>query len=326
MEWRGDGDDAMRLLMDELDQADNMSVSREGEGCRITVKSDSGTGSMLFYEVMPGVILTYNDFHMAECYSGFSRSSDYLSVNHCREGRLEQLMPGGTYSYTSAGDLKLDDISHHAGNYVFPVEHYHGISIGFDVAACSDGVREALGDQAPDVSELRRRFCRGGSPYVLHDFTEAEEVFAGLYHVRPAIRRPFARLRALELLLLLSQLEYDESCHAVEYFTRAQVQKVKEARRIMVADLMSIHTVGELAACVGMPTTAFKACFKGVFGLPPYAYLRSYRMERAAALLRSGKLSVAAIGAQVGYDSPSKFTAAFKAVMGLTPTSYRRGQ
>lgn len=317
--------DMVEVMLFELGQDPSMRVSPEAGGWRVSVTSDTGEGSMLFYEIMPGVTLTYNDFHMAECYSGFSYGSDYLSVNHCREGRLEQLMPGGSYSYTSAGDLKLDDISHHAGSYVFPVEHYHGISLGFDAALCAKGVQEALGQDAPSVSELRRRFCQGGRPYVLHRFPEAEEIFAGLYAVRPSIRRPFARLRALELLLLLSQLERDETCQALEYFTRSQVEKVKEARRLMVADLMSVHTVDELARTVGMPPTAFKACFKGVFGLPPFAYLRSYRMERAVEMLRHESCSVAEIGIRVGYDSPSKFTAAFKAVRGMTPTQYRNG-
>ncbi|MFR1637761.1 MAG: helix-turn-helix domain-containing protein [Eggerthellaceae bacterium] len=47
-------------------------------------------------------------------------------------------------------------------------------------------------------------------------------------------------------------------------------------------------------------------------------------MERAAALLRETDLRVADIGLAVGYDSPSKFTAAFKAVIGQTPTVHRR--
>ena len=61
-----------------------------------------------------------------------------------------------------------------------------------------------------------------------------------------------------------------------------------------------------------------------MYGLPPYAYLRTFRMERAAALLRETDLRVADIGLAVGYDSPSKFTAAFKAVIGQTPTVHRR--
>ena len=47
-------------------------------------------------------------------------------------------------------------------------------------------------------------------------------------------------------------------------------------------------------------------------------------LEKAAALLRETDMSVAEIAGQVGYESQSKFTAAFKEQFGLLPTAYRR--
>ena len=47
-------------------------------------------------------------------------------------------------------------------------------------------------------------------------------------------------------------------------------------------------------------------------------------MNQAAVLLKSGQsLSVAEIAGRVGYDSPSKFAAAFRKVMKKSPTEYR---
>ena len=42
-------------------------------------------------------------------------------------------------------------------------------------------------------------------------------------------------------------------------------------------------------------------------------------------LLRETDLTMAEIARQVGYESQSKFTAAFKEQYGLLPTAYRRG-
>ena len=47
-------------------------------------------------------------------------------------------------------------------------------------------------------------------------------------------------------------------------------------------------------------------------------------MERAAELLTETGLTIADIARQVGYDSQSKFTAAFKSQYGLLPKEYRR--
>ena len=47
-------------------------------------------------------------------------------------------------------------------------------------------------------------------------------------------------------------------------------------------------------------------------------------MDSAAQLLRESEIRVADIGAAAGYDSPSKFSAAFKSVWGVCPADYRR--
>ena len=74
-----------------------------------------------------------------------------------------------------------------------------------------------------------------------------------------------------------------------------------------------------------MVLTPMKNCFKSVYGSPIFTYMRNYRMNYAAALLKSDKsLKVAEIAGLVGYDSPSKFTAAFHQTMGKTPLEYRK--
>ena len=75
-----------------------------------------------------------------------------------------------------------------------------------------------------------------------------------------------------------------------------------------------------------IPLTTMKACFKSVYGSPVNTYMRALRMDRAALLLRKEpEASVTEIAGAVGYDSSSKFAAAFRAVKGQTPLEYRRG-
>ena len=74
-----------------------------------------------------------------------------------------------------------------------------------------------------------------------------------------------------------------------------------------------------------IPLTTMKQCFKAVFGAPIGSYLTQYRMNRAAVFLRTKReMSVAEIAGRVGYDSQSKFAAAFRRQMGMTPGEYRR--
>ena len=85
------------------------------------------------------------------------------------------------------------------------------------------------------------------------------------------------------------------------------------------------YTLEELAERFDIALTPLKNCFKSVYGSPIFTYMRLYRMNYAAALLKSSKnLKVAEIAGAVGYDSPSKFAAAFKQTMGKTPLEYRK--
>ncbi|MFF3849086.1 helix-turn-helix transcriptional regulator [Streptomyces sp. NPDC002328] len=63
--------------------------------------------------------------------------------------------------------------------------------------------------------------------------------------------------------------------------------------------------------------------FRLAYGESPYAYLTRRRIERAAALLRHGGLSVADIRLAVGCPSPGIFSARFTELVGMPPGACR---
>lgn len=109
------------------------------------------------------------------------------------------------------------------------------------------------------------------------------------------------------------------------YFYKSQVEKVKAIRQFLMEHVAESFTQEELSARFDIPMTAMKACFRSVYGAAIGAWLLRYRMSLAAELLLSRReLSVAEVGGRVGYDNPGKFTEAFKRVMHLTPSQYRK--
>ncbi len=82
-------------------------------------------------------------------------------------------------------------------------------------------------------------------------------------------------------------------------------------------------TVEDLAAAAGLSRAHFSRMFARTFGESPAAYLRSRRLERAAALLRYTDRSVVDICVMVGLQSVGTFTTSFTRVYGMPPAAYR---
>ena len=76
-----------------------------------------------------------------------------------------------------------------------------------------------------------------------------------------------------------------------------------------------------------MPSASLRKVFKAVYGAPVYQYVKRYKMKAAAELLISeNNLNIAEIAQRLGYDNASKFSSAFRDIMGVTPQHYRNRQ
>jgi AraC family transcriptional regulator, alkane utilization regulator len=84
-------------------------------------------------------------------------------------------------------------------------------------------------------------------------------------------------------------------------------------------------TVDELAREAGSSRTVLAERFHAVLGQAPIEYITCWRMQLAAERIRNGGGSLAAIAADVGYDSEAAFNRAFKRVTGVTPGRWRDG-
>jgi AraC family transcriptional regulator len=83
-------------------------------------------------------------------------------------------------------------------------------------------------------------------------------------------------------------------------------------------------SLSKLAEIAGLSPFHFARAFKESFGLPPYRYLSSRRIDKAKELLAQPDMSVTQIGVQLGFSETSSFSTAFHKHTGSTPTAFRR--
>lgn len=79
--------------------------------------------------------------------------------------------------------------------------------------------------------------------------------------------------------------------------------------------------VAQLAAAVQMDPSTFGRALRAATGLPPYAFLTRRRMQWARGALAQG-CSVTEVALVSGYANPSKFSAAFRRVVGCSPSTW----
>lgn len=99
--------------------------------------------------------------------------------------------------------------------------------------------------------------------------------------------------------------------------------KISRAIEAMHRDVASQWTVEALASEAAMSRSRFAARFQELVGCGPLTYLAEWRLQKACALLREGKVPVQEVAARIGYQSPAAFTRAFANMFGESPTSFR---
>lgn len=97
--------------------------------------------------------------------------------------------------------------------------------------------------------------------------------------------------------------------------------KLEETLRLNLAHQW---TVDEMAALVGLGTTAFTEKVKNYTGFSPLSYLINIRISEAIKLLNRFDVNVTDIALQTGFYSSQHFSTTFKKLTGYTPSQFRK--
>ncbi|MFG3292847.1 helix-turn-helix domain-containing protein [Streptomyces sp. NPDC048179] len=87
-------------------------------------------------------------------------------------------------------------------------------------------------------------------------------------------------------------------------------------------ELTAPPSLSDLATDLGLSRYQLLRAFRTTMGVPPYAWLAQYRVDRARGLLEAG-LRPAEVATLVGFADQAHLTRWFRRVLGVTPAAYR---
>jgi AraC-like DNA-binding protein len=233
---------------------------------------------------------------------------------------------------------------------VFPHGDAHVMSSGRGVRVSSDVYSTApapypftvhVGDQGPWVTSFvcgflgcdrrpfnpllaalpRRMHMRGMSNAALGGFTRqlTEESRLG----RAGADTVLTRLAEVMFIEVLRRYLEELPPGQTGWLAGLRDEVVGRALRLLHGQPGRPWTLADLAREAASSRSSLAKRFAELVGQPPMQYLTQWRMQVAANLLAQSGAKVAAIGAEVGYDSEAAFSRAFKKATGLAPGAWR---
>ena len=81
-----------------------------------------------------------------------------------------------------------------------------------------------------------------------------------------------------------------------------------------------------LTSEIGISRTKLFSKLKSITGLTPADFILTFRLKKAAVLLRENpELNISEIADRLGFSSPRQFSRFFKEKYGIIPQAYRKG-
>lgn len=283
-----------------------------------------GAVDVLYYALMPGVVLLDIDLRRTELPAFNPMGSSMFIVNWCAQGRCEVDFGERGSAVVDAQTLCLSSTV--ACSFAYPTGRYRGFELFVDldqIAAGSWAFLELLGIGRPVMQErlLKRE-------KLLSVKTEGE-LSDAVVHMEAELASSDPRLAQLvldtyQLLYLLATLDLDTLTVAGSYLQRGQRDMARAVHHYLQHRMSPVANLAPLAQELGVSEASLRNYFGRVYGTSPAAFARARALERAEQLLSQTDSSVADIATACGYANPSKFASAFARAYGATPLEYRR--
>lgn len=287
---------------------------------------NNGKAEIKHYPVFPGADLYINDISGYDLVQGYTEPPEAVEINFCTAGKYELFCGDSTRIILQDGDFSVNITNpsvKEGRGCRFPTGNYKGVELLIYPEQAEKWCRENLPAFSVSFSEiisqtLENKWVRFGKASL-----QCEHISRELYAVNSHSSLMWIQLKVLELMMVLT------TC------TEKQMQEYIPTDRVQLARHLRDHIIGlepgefsleRIAHEHKLSVSQMQRIFKSVYQQSIYHYFKQYRLEAAAEVLQNTNISVEEIALSAGYQSTSKFAAAFKTQFGITPLTFRHSK
>lgn len=276
------------------------------------------------FSLYPGIDLRYVEVK-SDFFSMEQSPMEYvLQINYCKSGQIAWKMENGNCIYLNPGDFSIHTKNiYKSSSVTFPTGQYSGLTIYIDLQKTAYNPPELLEDAENFNETLHKKFCHNDTISFFAGNEQTENIFSYFYHQPSNLTLAYQKLKVLELLMYLYKIEFRQDKLVTAYQSEL-VDIIRKIHDRLIQEMGKRITIEELSKQYLINPTTLKTAFKAVYGTSIAAHIKEHRMKKAAEMLRESNMSIADIAQAVGYDSQSKFTAAFKAFFQVLPKDYKK--
>ena len=233
-------------------------------------------------------------------------TKDTFEISCCLQGVCEY-NTDGTYSYLSKGEWRIFRHDSYSASNAAHSTNCCMITLIVDSVISNKEINELIGtsDYLHDL--------HNNKAYISHD-EKITGIFTELYNECADENIPAMKIKTLELLMMLKEQKFRH---------HSRDEKVRLAGEFICSHLSEHYTISQLSEIFEIDGTTLKKLFRRIYGCPVYNYAKNRKMFHAAEMLRNTDMKVIYIAEEVGYSNASKFSSAFRDVMGVNPKYYQ---
>lgn len=187
-----------------------------------------------------------------------------------------------------------------------------------------DMLRDLLNGR--EESQLLSSIISGGQAYLYDELIPIgiQEISAKIFEtdISSQLSDFYLKVKAQELIYLFFNSLIKREIVTSYPVNASDIKKMYLIREKLTSDLSMVPNLSHLTTFSHMSESKMNRLFKQIFGTSIYNYHQRLRLNEAAHLLKTEKISVTEVGYRLGFTNLSHFSRIFERHTGLKPKKY----